>query len=64
MKFLKVLGILYVLVFGTYSVQKYLKQRDVSIGSDIDYKQAILQIKLFEMGHMDSGHQGPTGSGI
>lgn len=63
-KIFKVLVVLYLLAFGTHAVNKYLTQQDSSIGADIDYKTALLQLKVFEMNHAYSSEPDPAKSGI
>jgi hypothetical protein len=62
-KVIRAIIIVYILVFSSYAVHKYLKQRDSEIGAEIDYKTAILQIKIWELNHAYSSEPAPSGSG-
>jgi hypothetical protein len=61
--FFKAIVIIYILAFGSYSVHKYLIQRDSAIGAEIDYKSAILQMKIWELNCMYPTESAPSGSG-
>ena len=62
--FFKAIVIIYILTFGSISVHKYLVQRDSEIGSEIDYKSAILQMKIWELNRMyPTETEAPKGSG-